>query len=78
MTQMEKEIEKRGITIYRLTKIIGLDPRSSCSFVGDKVRGFTGVSPEEITKMCKAISDHSKDKLDEKDIKHKIVKCMFV
>lgn len=73
MTTLEKIMEDRGITYYKLTKKLGLDPNSWSAFVIAKVRGRTKTTPKEMSRFCDAIEQLSGTPIDRTQIDYEVV-----
>jgi len=74
MTALATELQKRGISIYRIALILGKNPSSSSKSLKAKVNGTwaIGFTVDELTKICAQVSEISGTPLAISDLKYQV------
>lgn len=75
MTSLEQELSARDISTYKLTRLLGEDPKKKTSLWQRRMKGKESITPEDLRRICQAVSKFKPDApLEPADIDTKILR----
>lgn len=61
-TQLQNEIKKRGLSLYKIVERMGFDSQVYTTFWSNKINGRSTMTPDELAMICKAITNLTKQR----------------